>query len=144
MAEDQATVPVRSDGVASRSATGSTNHAQPPTKASSFARPSENHWEDVKNLFSELSANSVKVSLEAFFLIVWAAVVWGVATVLQLIEPSMPGWAAVMFKYVEIGFALFLLSEMFLRRVDIFERAIVRAGELLAKSRAAIGPRIHK
>jgi hypothetical protein len=87
---------------------------------------------------AELFAHAVKVVLEASFLITWAVVIWGISEVLSRIEPHMPGWATVMFKYVEIGFALFQLSQMFLLRATVFETAVIRAGQLLRRTREAI------
>jgi hypothetical protein len=100
--------------------------------------PEENPWPEVPRLAHELFAHAIKVILEACFLIAWALVIWGISEVLARIEPHMPDWAKVMFKYVEIGFALFLLCEMFLVRATIFEKAVVRAGQILRRTREAL------
>src|SRR4051812_49326258 len=93
-------------------------------------------WTPVKDLLIELTANSIKVVLEACFLIIWALVVWGISAALHQIEPDMPIWARTLFTYVEIGFAVYLLAEMFLKRADVFERAVGRARDLLRNLRA--------
>jgi hypothetical protein len=98
----------------------------------------ENPWREVPRLARELLAHAVKVVMEACFLITWACVIWGISEVLARIEPHMPDWARMMFRYVEIGFALFLLCEMFLVRATIFERAIVRAGQILRRTRLVV------
>jgi hypothetical protein len=98
----------------------------------------EKPWEEVPRLARELFAHTVKIVLEACFLIVWALVIWGISEVLSRIEPHMPDWSKMMFKWVEIGFALFLLSQMFLLRASIFEKALVRAGQLLRRTRGAV------
>jgi len=100
--------------------------------------PEENPWPEVPRLARELLAHAIKVVLEACFLITWAFVIWGISEVLARIEPHMPDWAKLMFKYVEIGFALFLLSEMFLVRATVFERAVMRAGQLLRRTRQSL------
>jgi hypothetical protein len=100
--------------------------------------PEENPWEEVPRLARELMAHAVKVILEACFLITWALVIWGISEALAQIEPHMPDWAKLMFKYVEIGFALFLLCEMFLVRATVFELAVTRAGELLRRIQESV------
>jgi hypothetical protein len=100
--------------------------------------PDENPWEEVPRLARELLAHTVKIVLEACFLIAWALVIWGITEVLSRIEPHMPDWSRMMFKYVEIGFALFLLSQMFLLRATTYEKAVARAGKLLRRTREAM------
>jgi hypothetical protein len=93
----------------------------------------ENPWDEVPKVWRELSAHTVTIVIEACFLIAWAGVIWGVARVLDMLEPFMPKWAPTMFYYVEIGFALFLLLQMFLLRVSVFEAAIVQAGHIMRR-----------
>ena len=104
----------------------------------SIMPPEENPWEEVPRLAHELSAHAVKIVLEACFLIAWALVIWGISEVLSRIEPHMPDWSRLMFKWVEIGFALFLLSQMFLLRVTTFDKAVIRAGLLLRRTKNAM------
>lgn len=102
-------------------------------------------WKEVSKVALELSAHAITILIEACFLITWAGVIWGVARVLTLLEPHMPNWAPTMFRYVEIGFALFVLSQMFLLRASVFERAVVQAGRLLRRMREAMSlPRREK
>jgi hypothetical protein len=74
----------------------------------------------------ELASAVVLLVLEGCFLCLWAVVVWGVTEVLAKIEPRMPAWAPGLFKYVDIGFALFILAKLFLARAHVFEAAIRR------------------
>jgi hypothetical protein len=80
----------------------------------------------------ELGSTAVLLLLEGCFLCLWAAVVWGVTEVLSQIQPRMPPWAPELFKYVDIGFALFILAKLFLARAQVFETAIRRAWSVLA------------
>jgi hypothetical protein len=79
---------------------------------------------DVTRVAVELVIYALVIVTESCFLCVWALVVWGVAATLQLIEPNLPDWAPKMFRYVEIGFSLYILSQLFIRRVGVFENAI--------------------
>lgn len=94
--------------------------------------PRDLHWSDEpKRVALELAVTFLVLILEGCFVCVWAAVVWGVAKVLGLLEPHMPDWARTLFRYVEIGFALFILAKLFLLRADVFEHALVRARGLM-------------
>jgi hypothetical protein len=79
-----------------------------------------------KEVLLELLTYALVVATESVFLCVWACVLWGVTEVLKRIEPHMPHWAPEMFRYVEIAFALFILSKLFIVRAEVFEEAIRR------------------
>jgi hypothetical protein len=83
----------------------------------------------------ELTSFSLVLLVDGTFVCVWAAVVWGVTAVLGLIQPHMPPWAAPLFEYAEIGFALFILAKLFLKRADEFTAAFLRARQLLTAGR---------
>jgi hypothetical protein len=79
-----------------------------------------------RKVLLELVTYALVVATESFFLCTWACVLWGVTEVLKRIEPHMPDWAPMMFRYVEIAFALFILSKLFIVRAEVFEEAIRR------------------
>lgn len=94
------------------------------------------HWSsEPKRVTLELAVTSLVLVLEGCFVCVWAFVVWGVAKVLGLFEPHMPDWSQMLFRYVEIGFAIFILAKLFLVRADVFERALVRARDLMLRGK---------
>ena len=82
---------------------------------------------ETKKVLLELLTYALVVATESIFLCIWACVIWGVTEVLTRIEPHMPDWAPTMFRYVEIAFAIFILSKLFIVRAEVFEEAIRRA-----------------
>jgi len=87
---------------------------------------------EAKHVAAELVTYALVIITESCFLCIWALVVWGVAYVLQRIEPHMPNWAPMMFRYVEIGFALFILAKLFIARAEVFENALKHLRRVMA------------
>jgi len=100
------------------------------TELASRARATEHPpsaLSEAKKVLVELLTYALVVATESVFLCIWACVLWGVTEVLKRIEPHMPDWAPTMFRYVEIAFAVFILSKLFIVRAEVFEEAVRRA-----------------
>ena len=89
-------------------------------------RQSQSPLSEPKEVLVELLTYALVVATESVFLCVWACVLWGVTEVLKRIVPHMPDWAPVMFRDVEIAFAIFILAKLFIVRAEVFEEAIRR------------------
>jgi hypothetical protein len=102
-------------------------------------------FDEPKRVFFELMAYALVIATESLFLCVWACALFAVTYVLgrmePLIEPKAP-WAPRMFQYVEIGFALFILSKLFIVRAGVIEEALRRLRHITSDwwSRQRAGP----
>jgi hypothetical protein len=85
---------------------------------------SEHAFEEIRIVAGELVTYVVVIIIESCFLCSWALAIWGVASILDVIEPHMPTWGPTMFKYVEIGFAIYILSKLFVRRSHVLIEAL--------------------
>ncbi len=81
---------------------------------------------EAREVLRELVEYAVILLIEACFMCIWAGVVWCVYHVLEFVERGMPKneWAPTLFKYAEIGFAVFILCKLFLNRAQVFELAL--------------------
>jgi hypothetical protein len=88
-------------------------------------------------VFSELVGYALVIIIEGCFMCLWGGVVWAVSHVFDWIEGGIPHntWAPTLFKYAEIGFAVFILCKLFLRRAHVFEEALIRARRLMRAGR---------